>query len=260
MKEHLRRAGRAVPWLLVMIALAVGAVWILNGFEAGAQERDTQHAEIVALQSGLEEANARLEAEGEQPVPVPTVDSNGEVTLVPIPPTPEQTSAAVADWFASHDLSLTSGYRSAMQDAVARHLTRNPPAAGKDGKDAPRPTDQQIADAVAAYLIANPPADGVDGTNGADGRGVVSAVLDGCDVVFTYTDGDTDRVGPICGTDGKNGSNGSDGRGYVDVECHTSGDWIFTYTDGTAQTVEGPCRVVQPSPTPTPTATTTKGR
>jgi hypothetical protein len=255
--RRVRRAAQTIPFVLFMVVVAAILLWVLNQLATGADQREQQHAEIVALQAGLDEANARLEAEGEQPVPVPSVDSEGTVSLVPVPPTPEQMDAAVADWFASHDLSLTPGYSEAMQDAVARHLTRNPPPAGKDGSG---PTDQQIADAVAAYLIANPPADGVDGTNGADGRGVVSAVLDGCDVVFTYTNGDTDRVGPICGKDGTNGSNGSDGRGIAKTECHTTGDWIITYTDGTAGTTPGPCRVVQPSPTPTPTAATTKGR
>lgn len=257
------RAKRTWAWVFtIAVATVLGVLLaiILAELDAGEQERDQQHAEIVALQAGLDEANARLEAGGEQPVPVPSVDSEGTVSVVPIPPTPEQTSAAVADWFAARDLSLTPGYSEAMQDAVARHLTRNPPPSGKDGKDASGPTDQQIADAVAAYLIANPPADGVNGTNGTNGRGVVSAVLDGCDVIFTYTDGDAERVGPICGKDGKDGSNGSDGRGITEVECHSTGDWIFTWSDGTASTVSGPCRVMQPSPEPSPTATTTKGR
>jgi len=256
-KDNLRGVGKVVGFALIMVALAAGVFWVLSQFASDETELQRQAAEITALEAGLDEANSRLEAEGEQPVPVPSVDSEGTVDVIPIPPTPEQTSAAVADWFAAHDLSLTPGYSEAMQDAVARYLTRNPPPAGKDGSG---PTDQQIADAAAAYLIANPPADGTDGTNGADGRGVVSAVLDGCDVVFTYTNGDTDRVGPICGKDGTNGSNGSDGRGIAKTECHTTGDWIITYTDGSAGTTPGPCRVVQPSPQPSPTASTTKGR
>jgi hypothetical protein len=60
------------------------------------------------------------------------------------------------------------------------------------------------------------------------------------------------------GTTGAKGERGDDGRGIAKVECHTTGDWIFTYTDGTASTVTGPCRVMQPEPSPT--ATTTKGR
>jgi hypothetical protein len=68
------------------------------------------------------------------------------------------------------------------------------------------------------------------------------------------TPGSTGPAGPA----GDRGANGSDGRGISDIVCHTTGDWIITLTDGTALTVDGPCRVTQPEPTPT--ATTTKGR
>jgi hypothetical protein len=60
------------------------------------------------------------------------------------------------------------------------------------------------------------------------------------------------------GPTGAKGERGVDGRGIAKVECHTTGDWIFTWTDGTASTVTGPCRVMQPTPTPTPTTTTTR--
>lgn len=250
------RIVRVLPWLgpvAFMVALVLGLAYVTARFDSAEEAREAQHTEIVALQSGLEEANARLEAEGEPPVPVPEVNSDGEVTVVPIPPTHEETAAAVATWFATHDLSLTSGYSAAMQAAVARYLSRNPPPPGKDGKDAPAPTDRQIAGAVAAHLMANPPAAGING------RGVAETTLDGCHVVFTYTDGATDRVGPICG---KDGTNGKDGRGIVDTECHSTGDWIITYTDGTASTRPGPCRYVEPSPSPSPSPTPsiTKGR
>jgi hypothetical protein len=61
------------------------------------------------------------------------------------------------------------------------------------------------------------------------------------------------------GAKGDTGATGAQGRGIAKVECHSTGDWIITYTDGTAGTTPGPCRVVQPTPTPTPTASTTKG-
>jgi len=150
--------------------------------------------------------------------------------------TDAQVAAGVATWFATHDLSLTPGYSTSLQAAVARYLSRNPPPPGKDGEDASQVTDQQIAAAVATYLIAHPPADGTDGT---DGRGVVAASLEGCDVVFTFTDGATDRIGPICGAAGHDGS---DGVGISKTECLDTGDWIITYTDGTADTEIGPCR------------------
>lgn len=247
MTDHLRRVGKVAAFVLFVLGLAAVLLFVLNQLSAGHDERVQQATQIAALQAGLDEANARLAEQGEPPVPVPTAGTDGEVTVVPIPPTQEETADAVAAWFAGHDLSLASGYNEAMRDAVARYLSRNPPADGKPGKDADPPTDQQIADAVTTYLLAHPPADG------ADGRGVADSSLDGCDVVFTYTDGSTDRIGPICGKDGKDGK---DGRGFVEVECLSTGDWIFTLDDGTALTATGPCRAVQP--TPTPTATTTR--
>jgi len=92
-------------------------------------------------------------------------------------------------------------------------------------------------------------ADGTPGLNGADG----APGLPGSDGV--------DGAPGADGTDGKDGADGEpgqDGRGISDITCHTTGDWIITLTDGTALTVDGPCRVTQPSPTPTPSASTTR--
>lgn len=76
------------------------------------------------------------------------------------------------------------------------------------------------------------------------------------------TDGAPGPAGPQGepGMQGETGPAGPRGVGIADIVCHTTGDWIITLTDGTALTVDGPCRVTQPEPTPTPTATTTKGR
>lgn len=49
------------------------------------------------------------------------------------------------------------------------------------------------------------------------------------------------------GEDGEDGINGVDGRGIVSTTCpEPENDWIITYTDGTTETVEGPCRVLRP--------------
>lgn len=77
MKDKLRGAARAVGFALAMVALAAGVVWILSQFAADDTELQRQAAEIAALEAGMEEANARLEAEGEQPVPVPSVEPGG---------------------------------------------------------------------------------------------------------------------------------------------------------------------------------------
>lgn len=95
---------------------------------------------------------------------------------------------------------------------------------------------------------------GADGANGADGEAGATGA--------TGPQGEPGPQGAAGapGADGAKGERGTDGRGIAKVECHTTGDWIFTWTDGTASTVTGPCRVMQPSPEPSPTATTTKGR
>lgn len=72
--SRLHRAARAVPYVLFMAILAAILLWVLNQLDTGARESDRQQAEITALQAGLDEANSRLEAEGEPPVPVPSVE------------------------------------------------------------------------------------------------------------------------------------------------------------------------------------------
>lgn len=57
------------------------------------------------------------------------------------------------------------------------------------------------------------------------------------------------------GKDGKDGESitgppGKDGRGIVAIDCGPSGDWTITYTEGTAQTIPGPCRIPTPEPVP----------
>jgi hypothetical protein len=71
------KAIRALSWIVplaIMATIGILLAIILAELDAADTERDQQHAEIVALQAGLDEANARLEAEGEQPVPVPDVE------------------------------------------------------------------------------------------------------------------------------------------------------------------------------------------
>lgn len=103
------------------------------------------------------------------------------------PPTTGEIAAAVDEWFADNPLSTTPGYNRAIQRSVAGFLTANPPEPGRP------PTQGEIRSAVRAALIANPPEDGTDG------RGVASVAVDGCDIIFGYSDGTTDRVGPVCG-------------------------------------------------------------
>lgn len=61
------------------------------------------------------------------------------------------------------------------------------------------------------------------------------------------------------GTDGAPGKDGKDGRGITGVKCVGTGDtshWEITYTDGTTQTSDGPCRITVSTPTADPTTAT----
>jgi len=249
--------GVLVVALMVSVVVNVGVWWQAQQ----RAENATQTAVSFAQQVQDACANGGLPVDGRDLCPrADEIVEDPAAPPVPQdapPPSDAQVAAGVADWFDTHDLSLTAGYSASMEAAVTRYLSRNPPADGEDGEDAPEPTDQQIAAQVAAYLITNPPADGADGTNGTNGRGVVSASLDNCDVVFTYTDHTTDRVGPICGADGQDGDKGEPGVSIEKVECpdDENDDWLYTFTDGTTQIVPGPCRVepiIEPSPSPSP--------
>lgn len=93
---------------------------------------------------------------------------------------------------------------------------------------------------------------GPTGPTGDDGKAVVGP---------SGADGAVGPPGPSgpAGADGKNGANGtngtngSDGRGITSVECvdddtSVGSHWLITYTDGTTQTSDGPCRTRDPGP------------
>lgn len=160
-----------------------------------------------------------LPADGEaadQPVVADVVPDDEDVDVSP-PSTSAVDGAisrAVDRWFLTNDLRLTAGYEESLRTAVARSLQADPPPRGQRGQRGPGPTDRQVATAVTAALIANPPAPGADGSDGATGaagqpgRGIVDASLVECAVVFTYTDGTSTSIGPVCGADGAQGPEG----------------------------------------------------
>lgn len=147
----------------------------------------------------------------------------------------------------------------------ADDVVEGSPVAGPAGPPGPQ-GDRGFTGATGPQGRTGPP--GETGPRGPLGpRGETGAVGS---VGATGETGPTGAIGPqgepgpqgdqgtagAPGTTGAKGERGDDGRGIAKVECHTTGDWIFTYTDGTASTVTGPCRVMQPEPSPT--ATTTK--
>ena len=111
-------------------------------------------------------------------------------------------------------------------------------ADGADGKDGAAGKDGQDGEK------------GDKGETGAAGRGVAGfEVVDG-ELEVTYTDGTSQKVGPIAGQDGatgtdgqdgKDGANGTDGkdgadgRGVEKVEVDGEGNLVITFTDGTTQ-------------------------
>lgn len=72
-------------------------------------------------------------------------------------------------------------------------------------------------------------APGKDGPPGADGK-------DGAQGP-PGSDGATGPQGPA-------GVPGADGRGIADTDCLDDGTWQITYTDGTKQITQGPCKVL----------------
>jgi hypothetical protein len=135
-------------------------------------------------------------------VPANVIPDNTHVSQPPFPfGTPDEVRAAVSDYFATHPLPLTASYRADLQRATARYLTDNPPKPGHT------PTQRQVRQVVRAVLLANPPP---PGPTGAPGTSVVKAALDGCNVVFTLSDGTTSSVGPLCGPQGDTGPGPTD--------------------------------------------------
>ena len=237
------KATSALSWvvpLAVMVALGLMLSVVLIRLDVGSAERDAQQAEIVGLQAGMDEANTRLEALGEAPVPVPSASTGADPAVVPIAPTQEQILSAFDIWC---DLKSCHG------------------SDGDDGEDAPPMTRQQIFAGFNEWCSTDLRCVGKAGASGADstvpgppGRpptpeevlAAVQVVCEGSDLC---------RGEP--GRDGSNGAPGKDAPRVVGVECVTN-NLIFRMSEGPAFTAADAC--VSPTPTPTPTASTTKGR
>lgn len=227
-------------------------------------EKDLLGRRVNESRDQTKELIAQVERLGKDPVvgpselPPATVPSSDRITS-------EDIEVAVADYFQRFPIRVPEVPTSTIQSEVAAYLTRNPPAAGRP------PTDREVADQVVSYLTRNPPPagakgnDGAAGTNGVDGkdgRGIVSASLDGCELVLTYSDDTVRRLGPICGATGPEGpegpagaagADGLPGRGVTSVTCdQTTEEFVVTYSDGTTQPVTGSDCVAGGPPVPTP--------
>lgn len=140
-------------------------------------------------------------APGDPPVPDVIPDPDTPTAPTDARPDTSQIADAVADYFTNNPLP-SAQYQQAISRAVEQYLSANPAPAGEPGRPGEAPTQGEVRDAVRTVLVANPP---TDGTDGSPGVGIAMASLDGCDVVFTYTDGTSDRVGPLCGPKGEPG-------------------------------------------------------
>jgi hypothetical protein len=82
--------------------------------------------------------------------------------------------------------------------------------------------------------------DGKNGTNGDDGRGISRFSIATGALIVTYTDGQTQDLGPVVGKDGATGATGpagatgAAGRSVISTDI-ASGNLIVTYNDGTTQ-------------------------
>lgn len=87
------------------------------------------------------------------------------------------------------------------------------------------------------------PVPGPAGRDGRDGKSVKGPP--GESITGPPGESITGPAGPAGadGQPGKDGTNGQDGRGISSMSCQADGTWLITYTDGTTQTVDGPCRL-----------------
>jgi hypothetical protein len=115
---------------------------------------------------------------------------------------------------------------------------------GPPGRDADPVAPEAIAEAVADYMAANPPADGKDADpheiarlllpeidkavakiQPKDGRGIRAALIDrDGELVLTFDDGETQKVGAVVGKNGEDGKPGRDGFSPEDFEAELKED------------------------------------
>lgn len=177
MRDNLRSVGKVVAFALFVLALASGAIWILNQLAADGDELQRQATEITALEAGLDEANDRLEAQGEPPVPVPSVD----------PGTAEQAPQVIIGQPGPEGDRGPAGVRG------PQGRTGPPGEIGPPGPVGPRGPKGDTGDV---------------GAIGAPGRGIQSMQCATGGWIIEYTDGLLSESGPCQGPQGVHGDQG----------------------------------------------------
>lgn len=217
--------------------------------EAGKANQQAQAATDAA-----KEANRRLAALGKPTVPVPTITT----TLPPLPIVEGLTGSQAAAVRSILAAELVR-YRPTLTAAEAQSLAITVAPLVKKPADGKTPTAAELRPLVAASLTSYcvggrcDGKQGVQGPQGATGpapdaeqlRAIIATQL----AAYCAQDGspckgaDSTVPGPT-GPSGPLGPTGERGRGITRVDCQSNGFWLFTYSDGSSDTLEGPCRVV----------------
>lgn len=211
------------------------------------------------------QADAIVEDPAAPPVaPLPQNGTDGEDAPRP---TNDQVEAAVDRWCETEGPCATPPTMDQVTRAVAELCDGGCDGTdgtdGEDGDDAPPPDPAElqalVMQTVLTYCDAGPQCDkgdtGTAGKNGSDGptldevRAIVTTVLE---------EHCAAQPGGTCKGDvGKTGDTGPRGVSIATVQCpEPDDDWLIEFTDGTTQTVPGPCRV---EPTLDPTAPPEQG-
>ncbi|WP_295380322.1 hypothetical protein [uncultured Stenotrophomonas sp.] len=122
------------------------------------------------------------------------------------------TADAVSKHFEANPVQHGRDADPAVIEATVKAAVEALPAP-KDGRDADPVTEQQLAEAVAKHLSDNPP------QAGADGVGLAGAMIDRAgELVITTTKGEAVRLGKVVGEDGQDGLSFETAAGEYDAE------------------------------------------
>lgn len=201
---------RRTARVLAAAALVLVVAWIVHQVGNLTTEAQAGRNERAAVRAELEQTQADSQALAEQ------VRSLGEEPVVE--PDPDGADKPLQERFVPvpgpRGRDGDAG-RPGRDGAPGESITGPAGPAGKDGASVTGPA-------------------GADGAPGKDGE-----------------QGPAGPAGPAGkdGRDGTEGQPGKDGRSITSVSCPEQ-DWVITYSDGTTDTVTGPCRLVSPLPTP----------
>lgn len=220
------------------------AVWNINADETIAFEYSRRNYNVVDFHD-----DSPFRSSDHDPIKV-GFNLTGDVE--PGEPSPEEPmDPAPGETVASMTVNAAGHLIVTYTDGVELDLG---PVVGEDGADGDGIQTVEIIDGELVVTLTDGTelnlgevtgADGQDGSNGEDGRGVESMVIDDeGNLIVTYTDGEEVNLGNVTGEDGQDGSNGddgsdgqdgNDGRAVAATEINDSGHLIITYTDGTTE-------------------------